>query len=280
MRDSPEETAFIYALVDPRDGVIKYVGKSYDPQERLKGHFKNCKRTVTLKNRWIAKLKSLDLKPNITILEEVLVSEWEDKERYWIKELQDQGYPLKNGDRGGKGRSRFVVSEETRRKISLANVGKTHTKEARLKMSLASIGHVVSKEARLKIGLAATGRTHSLEARKKMSQSRLGVPKPDGFGEKISKAHKGRVFSEETRQRMSQAKEGWNPSLEMIEVQREKCSGEGNGRAKFTEGDIRNIRTEYGKGDVSIAALSRKHKVDWNTIKKIVTRESWKSVKG
>lgn len=43
MYDFPEETTFIYALVDPRDGVIKYVGKSYDPQERLKGHFKNCK---------------------------------------------------------------------------------------------------------------------------------------------------------------------------------------------------------------------------------------------
>lgn len=280
MCDSPEETTFIYALVDPRDGVIKYVGKSYDPQERLKGHFKNCKRTVTLKNRWIAKLKSLDLKPNITILEEVALSEWEDKEQYWIRELQNQGYPLKNGDRGGKGRSRFVVSEETRRKISLANTGRRHSEEIKHKISLANTGKKRTDEQKNRIGLASMGRIHTLEARQKMSQSRLGVPKPEGFGEKVSKAHKGRVFSKETRQRMSEARKDWKPSPEMTKAQKEKCSGEGNGRAKFTEDDIRNIRAEYDKDGVSISALARKRKVNWSTMKKIVTRKSWKSVKG
>ncbi len=278
MHDSPEETTFIYALIDPRDGVIKYVGKSYDPQERLKGHLKNCKRTVTLKNRWIAKLKSLDLKPSIQILEEVLESEWEDRERYWIKELQNQGYLLKNGDRGGKGRSSYVTSEETKRKISLANTGKRVSSETKRKISLANTGKKRTKEQKARIGLTSLGRTHTLETRQKMSQSRLGVPKPNGFGKKISKAHEGRAFSKETRQRMSQARKGWKPSFEMIEIQRKKCSGEGNGRARLTESSVIEIRNKFDQGNVSIAVLARKYGVNWSAIKRVVTRETWKNV--
>ncbi len=113
-----------------------------------------------------------------------------------------------------------------------------------------------------------------------MSRSRKGVSKPAGFGEKVSKAQKGKIVSKETGEKISRSRKasGWTPSPEMIAIQQEKCSGEGNGRAKLSENDVRAIRKEHAKGDISISHLSRQYNVNWTAIKNVITRKTWKVV--
>lgn len=272
------ETTFIYGLIDPRDNIIKYVGKSDDPEKRLLGHLKQCKESVTLKNRWVAKLKDMGLKPIVTILEEVPMSEWELKEQQWIKDLTEQGYELKNGDRGGKGRSGFIVSDETRQKLSLVNKGRIISEETRDKISKANKGKKRTREFRERMSILKYGSTMHQDVRQRLSLIRKGKPKPEGFGDKISKFHKGRKRTDETRVRISQVKQGWKPSPEMTEAQRQKCSGEGNGRAVLTKENVKAIRETYTTGGVSINELARRYGVNWSTIKRIVTGQYWKDV--
>jgi len=62
----------IYGLVDPRYGVIRYIGQTVSTiEKRFKRHMKDIKESnkTTLKISWLRKLHSLNLKPSIIILE-------------------------------------------------------------------------------------------------------------------------------------------------------------------------------------------------------------------
>ena len=43
--------AYIYALCDPRDGAVRYVGKSVDPEARLRGHIQESRKTDYYRHR-------------------------------------------------------------------------------------------------------------------------------------------------------------------------------------------------------------------------------------
>ena len=53
------------------------------------------------------------------------------------------------------------LSEETRKKLSMANKGYSASEETRKKLSMASKGHSVSEETRNKIGAANKGNTYA-----------------------------------------------------------------------------------------------------------------------
>ena len=85
-------------------------------------------------------------------------------------------------------------SKETKRKISIAHIGKKISKETRQKISLACIGRKHSEETKLKISKALKkidmgkwmrGRKLSKETRIKMSQSRIGNKHPNWKGGKF-----------------------------------------------------------------------------------------------
>lgn len=98
-----ERIVTIYGLIDPRDGLIRYVGKTVKkPKERLKEHFREANRgRNTLRLNWIRKLFSLSLAPFIVVLDEVPENIWEKFEIVWIKILKDSRFPLLNGTFGG-----------------------------------------------------------------------------------------------------------------------------------------------------------------------------------
>lgn len=96
------DTTFIYALVDPRCGEIFYVGKANVPQRRLKHHLYSTQRKANAAFRErLEAIKTGNLKVLMIILEECDLFGWEDRERYWITQLRNEGAALLNLNKGG-----------------------------------------------------------------------------------------------------------------------------------------------------------------------------------
>jgi hypothetical protein len=93
---------YIYALIDPRDGQMKYIGKANNPQRRYKDHLTDF-RTEWQKALWIRQLKALKLKPELEILDEVNLIGWEFWEMWYIAYFRSIGVNLLNVKPGGNG---------------------------------------------------------------------------------------------------------------------------------------------------------------------------------
>jgi hypothetical protein len=210
------KTVFIYALVDPRTQEVRYVGKTACTEERLRGHLYETQTKHTYKGKWLAQLRREGLKPELVILEEVPEEVWQDAERRQITLYRAAGARLTNGTDGGEGPLGRVCSPETRGRMSVAQVGKTHTPEARAKIGESARNR--SPEARAKMSeaarIAATKRKPiSPETRKRMAAASRG--NKYALGNKLSAesrarmsaAQIGKIVSPETRARLRAA---WN----------------------------------------------------------------------
>ena len=59
---------FVYHLVDPRNKIVRYVGKTATPTARLRAHIAESRtRRVTRKQRWIGDLIDMGLEPLMII---------------------------------------------------------------------------------------------------------------------------------------------------------------------------------------------------------------------
>ena len=108
---------WIYGLQDPRDNIIKYVGKSKNPDKRYKNHLYHIKHENTKKSRWIKKLLKLNLKPILVILKETDEFLYEYWEEFYIKKFLSEGINLKNYDEKGIGTA-SGMNQKTRQSIS------------------------------------------------------------------------------------------------------------------------------------------------------------------
>jgi hypothetical protein len=88
----------IYALVDPRDNAVRYVGRAYEPQVRLKAHLKDEYAANPAKYRWIRELRTSGLLPHMEVLEGVYGSmrDADARERVWIQYFINAGAALTN----------------------------------------------------------------------------------------------------------------------------------------------------------------------------------------
>lgn len=183
------KTTFIYALIDPRNNEIRYIGKSNKPKYRYKAHLRcdgDC-----FRDRWIKKLKSENLYPDLLILEECDYNVWEEREIFWIKHYREIGKNLTNSTEGG--RCPRHIPEEVILKRSLAlkgkkawNKGKKLSDDHKLKLSIANKNNQ-------KLIKSKTGTKHSDETKRKMSKSRMGKKRgPYGPNPKISLNQKGK----------------------------------------------------------------------------------------
>jgi hypothetical protein len=95
---------YIYGLVDPRDGLIHYVGRTTAAlRTRLHAHMslvagdgKNLRGYGLDKLKWLADLKAARMTPSIKPLEEVESEHAHDAERRWVQALFRAGVPLTN----------------------------------------------------------------------------------------------------------------------------------------------------------------------------------------
>jgi hypothetical protein len=97
------QTAWVYALIDPRDNQVKYIGKSINPKARLREHIYKCKFEHTEKGNWVKKLLSLSLEPQMKLLKEAQHTEIPYWEEYYIKHYKSFGINLLNYDDKGVG---------------------------------------------------------------------------------------------------------------------------------------------------------------------------------
>src|ERR1700731_2542764 len=111
--------SFIYTISDPRDGQIKYVGKTIQGTKRFKKHLDNCSlKDNTPKNNWIKDLKKQKLNPIFDIIQyEENEIELSELEVFYISYFKFLGFKLKNVTDGGEGHSGVKKTKETIEKL-------------------------------------------------------------------------------------------------------------------------------------------------------------------
>ena len=160
------ETTFIYALVDPRDARIRYVGKSRDPELRTREHIGEQRRNKGSNNFFRAWLRQLGWNPPpVLILEEVIKTSADRAERWWIASLKSAGFNLANLHPGGTGGPTMT--------------GRNHKPETIMKMRAVALAN---RENRARAGASRINRASIWKGR------RL----PDATKRKMSETARGR----------------------------------------------------------------------------------------
>jgi hypothetical protein len=215
-------TCCIYALADPRNDEIRYVGKAQEPAHRLYVHLYSAKTRKSRDNRshkynWIRELMRENLVPVLVVLESGLAdSIASERERHWIADLRQEGHRLTNHTDGGEGMLGAVFSPETRAKIGAALRGRPLPK---------------TEEWQAKITAALTGRKQ---------------------GPKELAAHYAFRHSQQTKEKLAALKRGVKQSPELVEKRVSPLRGRKRPKtpewqAKITAGLIAS-RKRKGKG--------------------------------
>ena len=188
--DTPSvPTTFIYALIDPRTGRPRYVGKSNAPAQRRRAHIRNAREGERgHRAAWLRELLRRGLRPGLLVLERCAGDTWADRERHWIATLSVE---LTNHTAGGETcdwtpamranaseRMRgWVPSESTRQRLAEA--------QRQRDPSTRAVAHL----------RPYAGRPPSEAARAKMRAAKLGRPS----------WNKGRQWPEHVRANMRAA---------------------------------------------------------------------------
>jgi len=151
----------VCALVDPRDGCIRYVGMTTkNLVDRLSEHM--CQthlRGITHKDKWIRLLKRNGLRAEIIALQGgIPLPELPGAERGWIAKL-NRGQ-LTNGTEGGEGVFGYKHTDETKKLLAEKTRARVATPETRAKMSRAHKGREreFTDEWRANLSIAAKRR--------------------------------------------------------------------------------------------------------------------------
>lgn len=189
----------IYKITSPTGKI--YIGQSSNVINRFFIYKKlHCKKQIYLYNSFI---KHGVNNHKFEIIEICSEEKLNELEIYYsnIYKSTDRDFGLNLRECGGHAK----ISDESRKKLSVALLGKKKSDEARVNMSKAKKG----------IKPYITGKRHSNETKYKMSASKIGKP---------SKL-KGIPLSEETKSKIRESSKGrkaWNKGIKMNESQVEK----------------------------------------------------------
>jgi hypothetical protein len=193
---------YIYTLTDPETLDIMYVGKTNNITVRLWHHIKTATRYNAAKNRWLISLSERGLTPELNVVETVQLSNWQERERFWIAEFRRMGFPLTNTLAGGNGPGE--VSERARQALSAAKKGVKKSEKTRAAMSAAKLA-----DPKAMAWVKSLGQRPKPEAqKKKMSDAAKGVPKSKAHCLALGLSRKGRKLSKAHCEAMSKATKG------------------------------------------------------------------------
>ena len=94
---------FIYALIDPRNNEVRYIGKANNPIKRYTNHYNSARDRNTHKRNWITSVRKDGHRPDLLILDEVNIDEWIFWESFYISLYKSFGFHLVNYTFGGDG---------------------------------------------------------------------------------------------------------------------------------------------------------------------------------
>lgn len=187
----PPNVVSIYVLIDPRTGLIRYVGKARNPKKRFREHLRRSQNRNVQRTKCSCWLRSLAFDghcPKLEIIDNVPASEWEFWECEYIRLFKALMIPLTNQTGGGEGGDtsafRKPMPEEQRQKLRLFHAGKQYSlgrivsSETIEKIKAARAGFRMSESAKAILRQKALGRKHTAEVKLKMSKSHLGKEHP------------------------------------------------------------------------------------------------------
>lgn len=140
--DIQSKNNVIYALLDPNEGKIRYIGQAINLKKRMIDHYKPSHlKHNTYKNNWLKSLLIKNQKADVIILQECETrEELNQAEIMWINHYRKLGFSLTNDDDGGAGRKNYKCSDETKRKISEIKTGRKVSERTKLKQSISAKG--------------------------------------------------------------------------------------------------------------------------------------------
>lgn len=170
----------IYALKDPINNSIRYIGQTSNIKTRFNNHLKGNKYRKTHTTNWIQSLLNLELKPILIELDKCEKKDIDIVEQKYIKEYKEKGYDLTNHSIGGHSSLGCKHSLESRLKRSINSKGRKHKyseeslNNKKLKHSIyilnnpnQRIDNILSKDARYKAALKGN-KIASEKAKKKV----------------------------------------------------------------------------------------------------------------
>ena len=182
----------IYVLKDPDTHIVKYVGRSVQPDTRYRQHIFSAKKDgpKDSKSSWIRSLLNKNKKPILEIIDECSLSEAIDREIFWINEYRKTGN-LKN--QRDLVQNTYSFSEESRKKMSNSAKGNTN-----------NLGKKLTKEQAERCGNGRRGKpspnkgkTASLETKLKLKmawEKRKEKFENNGLGDSWTSHNKGKTL--------------------------------------------------------------------------------------
>lgn len=167
----------MYGLIDPRNGHLRYVGKSTSglrrPFQHVQPYYLTKIRSHTA--NWCRALAAEGLRPDVEILEATTLEALNDSEQFWIAYFRALGCDLTNHTAGGDGMVGFVHREETKAKIAATKKGTYPTAEHLAKNRAAQIGRKHSEATKAKMRAAHAGRAPAAAFMPKSAEHRARI---------------------------------------------------------------------------------------------------------
>lgn len=243
----------IYAMVDPDTNEIRYVGKTaHSLEKRLRGHKSDAfstHKTHSHRRHWIKSIYDRGSTPIMLELEEVLVSEWEEAERFWIAYFRFLGARLVNSAPGGIGCVGVDIngkglpkSEDHRRKIGEANRGRIVPEEVRAKTRGSK--NAAAKLTEFDVEVIMHALEHRLGTKKLLAKMYgISVASLRNIQKGLRWGHLGIS----------------NPELPKL-----YCT-------KLTLHQMRSVREDYRSGEYTVRDLGKKYACSYKTITNALT---------
>ena len=133
----------VYGLIDPRDGQLRYVGKSTSGLARPRQHVQPAflKRDRRHKGNWVRSLVALGMRPEVEVLEVHESAETlAEAECFYIAYFRSLGCRLTNLTDGGEGQVGWTPTVETRAKIAMAHRGTPMSEKTKRSIAAALTG--------------------------------------------------------------------------------------------------------------------------------------------
>lgn len=90
------KTTYIYALTEPDNLTVRYIGKADCPIERFKVHIRKAMKENYHKANWIKGLLRIGEMPKLIVLDEVDINEWQFWEIFYYNLYKSWGFKLTN----------------------------------------------------------------------------------------------------------------------------------------------------------------------------------------